>query len=64
MVDVGETLMDEMLQLAATRVVMQVQGQVRVMVSVGADGQWEQAAPKGLSHDAPPDWVGQGEYQG
>jgi len=62
MVDIGKTLVDEVFQPATTRVVVQVQGQVSVMVSVGADGQWQQAVPQDLIHEAPPDWVGQGEY--
>ena len=45
MVDIGKTLMNEMFKFTTTLIVMNVQGQVGVMVSMGADGQWEQAAP-------------------
>ena len=60
----GKTLMDEVLQITTPRVVIQVQGQMAVMVWVGADGQWEQVAPEGLRHESPPEWGGQGEYRG
>ncbi|GLO02755.1 hypothetical protein PPUJ13061_26530 [Pseudomonas putida] len=45
LVRVGKTLVNEMLQLPTPLIIMQVQGQMGVVFSMGADGQWEQVAP-------------------
>ncbi|MNN37285.1 hypothetical protein D3C81_1512230 [compost metagenome] len=56
-VHAGKTLMDEVLKLIAPWVLVQMNRQVRVMVDVAADRQWEQAAPLRLGHETPPVWA-------
>ncbi|MNE39622.1 hypothetical protein D3C80_1335840 [compost metagenome] len=56
-VHAGKTLMNEVLQLIAARVLVQMKRQVGVIVDVAADRQWEQAAPLRLGHETPPVWA-------